>query len=197
MQSEAPPARRTRRAAAYEERRKQLVAAATVGATVLDLGYAQDPNQHLSGYRVGVDLRRPERPSGYDEEHVADVRSLPGPLGHRRFDTVTCCELIEHLEEPYELLRILRPLVAEGGRLVLTTPNPTGLPVLALEWARDHRRFYTDEHAFYLAPRWVERMLARTGWRTTRVQGVGPWPIPAPWFPAGLSYQVVYVAEPA
>ena len=43
------------------------------------------------------------------------------------------------------LLRSLRPLVAPAGRLVLTTPNPTGLPVVLLEWVRSHRRFYTEE----------------------------------------------------
>lgn len=175
-----------------------MVAAAATGATVLDLGYAQDPNPYLRGHRVGVDLRRPEPGAvRYDEEIVADVRDLGTVLDGRVFDTLACCELIEHLEEPYALLRSLRPLVAPAGRLVLTTPNPTGLPVVLLEWVRSHRRFYTEEHAYYFAPRWVERMLVRTGWHVREVRGVGPWPLAIAGFPAGLSYQVVIVAVPA
>lgn len=192
------PVRRARRSEAYEDRRKRMVAAAAGDGTVLDLGYAQDPNQHLRGHRVGLDLARP-RPGGvrYDEEIVADVAELPDLLAGRTFDTVACCELIEHLEAPYDLLRSLHPLVSPGGSLVLTTPNPVGFPVVAFEWRRDHRRFYTAEHAHYFAPRWVERMLGRTGWVVRSVRGVGPWPVPLEGFPAGLSYQVVYVAEPA
>lgn len=198
MRDDRSTGRRPRRSAAYEDRRKRLVAAAATGATVLDLGYAQDPNEHLTGHRTGVDLRVPDCGAvRYDEEIVADVRDLAAVLDGRTFDTVACCELIEHLEEPYSLLRSLRPLVAPGGRLLLTTPNPVGVPVVALEWLRSTRRFYTDEHAFYFAPRWVARMLDRTGWRLTSVQGVGPWPLAIAGFPAGLSYQVVYVAEPA
>ncbi len=190
--------RRPRPAAAYEDRRKRMVAAATTGTTVLDLGYAQDPNPHLRGHRVGVDLRLPAPGAvRYDEEIVADVRELDTVLAGRVFDTLTCCELIEHLEEPYALLRSLHPFVAPSGRLVLTTPNPAGLPVVLFEWARSHRRFYTEEHAYYVTPRWVERMLTRTGWQVREVRGVGPWPLAIAGFPAGLSYQAMIVAVPA
>ena len=42
-----------------------------------------------------------------------------------RFDTVVALAVIEHLPEPWRHLAQWRSLLAEGGRLVLTTPHPS------------------------------------------------------------------------
>ena len=62
---------------------------------------------------------------------------------------------------------------------------------------RSHRRFYTADHRYYFTPRWVERMLADSGWETSEVRGVGLWlPVgPVLKCPVAFSYQVIYVAE--
>lgn len=181
----------------YNRRRQILLAEWARGDEILDLGYAQAPNPYLRGRRVGVDLQLPEPGRRhYDEEVIADVTELPGPLEGRRFPTVICAELIEHVENPYDLLRRIHPLVAAGGQLLLTTPNPVGVPTLALELTRSRRYFYTTEHRWYLSPRWVERMLDDTGFTVREVRGVGLWPFGWPAVPPGLSYQVAYRAEP-
>ena len=183
----------------YERRRQQLVADAARG-DVLDLGHAQLTNPYLDGSRVtGVDLVAPmDGPSGYREDLVGSVMALDEVVGGRRFDTVIAAELIEHLEEPYTFLRSVREVLHDDGRLVLTTPNPLGFPVLLLELARSTRFFYTTDHTFYFLPRWVRRMLEFTGFELVRTVPVGLW-LPfgyIPWSPVALSYQLVYVAEP-
>ena len=55
--------------------------------------------------------------------------------------------------------------------------------------------FYTTDHTFYLPPRWVRRLLERSGFELTLTRGVGLWPLGWP-CPTTLSYQVVYVAVP-
>lgn len=183
----------------YERRRLQLMAAARTGSSVLDLGYAEMPNPHLAhGYTVGFDLAKPDDAPGYDEQIVGDVNEVDRILAGQRFDTVLSGELIEHLERPYDHLRTLRSLVAPGGRLVLSTPNPMGFPVVGLEWLRSRRWFYTEDHLYYFPPRWVVRMLERTGYDVRSVRGVGLW-LPGaviPSVPVGLSYQVIYTATP-
>src|SRR5690242_7222517 len=98
-----------------------MMASLVRGIDVLDLGFAQSPNALLAPYKaVGVDLRLPPvMPAGYAEQIQADVMTLSDHVGGRRFDTVLCGELIEHLEQPYDFLRGLRAVVAPGGRLVL------------------------------------------------------------------------------
>lgn len=188
----------------YEDRRLRLLAAEAVGDSVLDIGYAHWPNPHLGRfYRVGLDLNRPrtDHATRYDEEIVGDVRSVFEAVGGRRFHTIICGELIEHLENPYQLLRDLRPLLRDDGRLLVSTPNPLAIPVVVAELFRLRRYFYSQEHLYYFLPRWVERLFQATGYEVMKLRGVGLWtPLGAmPLCPTALSYQVIYVgrARPA
>lgn len=189
---------RTRPSEGYERRRQRLIAEQVRGE-VLDLGHAQLVNPYLDGSQVtGVDLVAPDQPSGYREDLVGSVMALDEVVGERRFDTVVAAELIEHLERPYDFLRSVREVIAEDGRLVLTTPNPLGFPVLLLELLRSTRWFYTTDHTYYFLPRWMRRMFEFTGFELVRTVPVGIW-LPfghVPWSPVALSYQLVYVAEP-
>jgi len=188
------------RSSRYEMARLRKLAQLAHGHTVLDLGHAQIPNPFLEGrHRVGFDLER-SAPGGvrYEEEFQGDVRDIATVLRGRTFDTVICGELIEHLENPYEFLRSLAPLIARGGRLLLSTPNPLSFPVLFIELARSRRYFYTSDHRYYFTPRWVERLLSVTGYELQAAKSVGLW-LPFGVLkpcPVALSYQVAYVAVP-
>lgn len=41
----------------------------------------------------------------------------------RQFDAILCIECIEHLENPYHLLRTLASWLSPGGELIISTPN--------------------------------------------------------------------------
>ena len=181
----------------YEDRRLKLLASHAVGRSVLDIGYAHWPNPHLGRfYRVGLDLNHPsaDRATRYEEELIGDVANVFDLVNGRRFDTIICGELIEHLENPYQLLRDLRPLLSEAGRLLVSTPNPLALPVVVAEIFRLRRFFYTPEHLYYFLPRWVERLFEATGYEVVGLRPVGLWtPFGAfPICPIALSYQVIY-----
>ena len=186
---------------AYDDRRLRLMAELSVGKTVLDIGYAQQPNPHLVGFhRTGLDLNRAKPgPVQYEEEIVGDVTRLTEICAGRRFDTVICAELIEHLENPYALLRDVHSVLADDGRLLVSTPNPLAFPVVVAELLRLKRFFYTRDHLYYFLPRWVERLFEATGFEMDRVVGVGLWtPIASfPYVPISLSYQVIYVGKKA
>ncbi len=184
----------------YEERRLKLLAAHARG-TVLDVGYAALPNRHLIHLPcTGFDLMAPPQQGPHYAEYVqGNIDEIHDLLPGRQFSTIVAGEFIEHVENPYRFLRDMRPLLDEGGRLVLSTPNPMGLPVVLLELLRNERFFYSEDHTYYFLPRWVHRMLDRTGYRLLATQAVGLW-LPfghVPWCPIALSYQVIYVAEKA
>lgn len=184
----------------YEERRLRLMASEVRGARVLDIGYANQPSAHLTGDEVvGLDLVPVDaaRAPNYTERLVGDATDLGASVGDRTFDTIVCGELIEHLRDPYAFLEQLRAHLAPGGRIVLSTPNPTGLPVVLAEWFASSRYFYSEDHLYLFPPRWVERMLDRTGFDLVSTRGVGVW-LPRGYVPAprALSYIVIYVAVP-
>ena len=181
----------------YEQTRLKKLAEHAEGDQVLDLGCAQLMNEGLlrPGRTVtGVDMGQPQSSVRYQRFLVGNVFDLEQLDDGRIYDTIVAGEFIEHVERPYDLLRVLRSRLRPGGKLVLSTPNLVSPPVVMFEWLRSHRRFYTTDHTFYFAPRWVERMLASTGFTLRRTQGVGLWPLGLP-CPVGLSYQVIYVAD--
>lgn len=184
---------------AYERRRLRLLAELAVGKSVLDVGYAQQPNPYFTGlHRVGLDLERPQAgPVRYEEEIVGDVAAVTQLCRGRSFDTIVCAELIEHVENPYALLRDLKTLLADGGRLLISTPNPLAFPVVIAELLRWKRFFYTRDHLYYFLPRWVERLFEATGFRVECTRPVGLWtPFGVtPPVPTVLSYQVIYVGR--
>lgn len=183
---------------AYERRRLKLLAQEVQGETVLDIGYAQHPNGYLENcHRVGLDLNRPQYASGYEEEVVGNACLLTELFPDRLFDTVICAEFIEHIEQPYDFLRNVHSVLKEDGCLLLSTPNPLGFPVVFVEYLRNKKFFYTDDHVYYFTPRWMERVLERTGYCVEKVIPVGLW-LPKGYVPMPIvscSYQVIYVAR--
>ena len=182
----------------YEMRRLQMIAKYSVGQEVLDVGYAALPNPYLNSFHtVGYD--RMETPVGgkYDEHVTGDIDDIQFHLENRQFDTIICGELIEHLENPYQFLRDVGPLLSPNGRLIITTPNPFGFPVFFAELFRMKSFYYAKDHTYYFLPRWVNRLLYKTGYKLRLIKGVGLW-LPMlvfPFAPVILSYQVLYVAD--
>lgn len=183
----------------YDRRRQQLIAGEVLGPRVLDIGYAQLPNPNLAGHAVtGLDLIAPDTiPSGYAAVVQGDATSVTSLFAKGAFDSIVFGEVIEHLERPYDFLRSLRHVLRPRGQIVFSTPNPGSFPVALFELLQSRRFFYTEDHTFYFLPRWVSRMLSRTGFKLTRQLPVGLWlPFPAVLpAPVWLSYQVVYAAE--
>lgn len=182
---------------AYERKRLRKIAGFVRSGRVLDIGYAQLPNPYFVDVEtVGLDLVKPAEPSGYAEEIQGSALDLPDALGGRRFDWIVAGEFIEHVRNPYDFLDSLHPFLAENGRIVVSTPNPVGWPTLIFEWLGSTRRFYTKDHLYYFAPRWVRRMFDFTGFEVIDTDAVGLWApgivLPCPVF---LSYQVIYVAR--
>lgn len=136
----------------------------------------------------GVDEKFVRAPSGEIfrcDIDLFDVEATDFPYPANHFDTVLCCELLEHLHyDPMraisEAYRVLKP----GGVLVLTTPNLTSLRAVSSILRGFHPGFYTrfvppqnrDErrHAREYTPTEVSRLLADAGFVVVHVD-TGPY----------------------
>ena len=58
---------------------------------------------------------------------VANLNTQPLPYPDARFQVVTCTEVIEHLENPRELIRQIHRVLQPNGQVVITTPNVLNL----------------------------------------------------------------------
>lgn len=70
---------------------------------------------------------------------------------NKTFDVITLFDVIEHVENPRELLLCLKGLLREGGVLILSTPNNNMLWRPALDYPPHHlSRYYPETIAGFL-----------------------------------------------
>jgi 2-polyprenyl-3-methyl-5-hydroxy-6-metoxy-1,4-benzoquinol methylase len=91
----------------------------------------------------------------------ADIAELRKSAPEARFDWIVLVEVIEHLRRPWEDLDLLRQMLAEGGRIVVVTPNAASLRsrVRGRHW--DQRLNLT--HFYYFTARSLTAVLRRAG----------------------------------
>ncbi|HET8610927.1 MAG TPA: methyltransferase domain-containing protein [Burkholderiales bacterium] len=81
---------------------------------------------------------------------IGDLTALP-----RVFDAVLSCDVIEHVANPLEFVRLLLTLTAPGGLVILSTGNAD-----AWSWRLSRGRFWyccIPEHISFVSPAWVAR----------------------------------------
>ncbi len=111
----------------------QLIRRVPKASEVLEMGCAtgymsEVLKRELGCHVTGVEYD--EEAAGRAREHVdelivADVDSAgwDAPLVGRRFDVVTCADIIEHLKHPLAFLQTLRKYLKTDGKLLVSVPN--------------------------------------------------------------------------
>lgn len=99
------------------------------GSTVLDIGAgagAFSLRLFDNGYKVSALDINPEEWKLKEIEFLElDINKGISNSVNKTFDSACCLEVIEHIENPWELLRDIRKIVKEDGYLLLSTPNIT------------------------------------------------------------------------
>jgi SAM-dependent methyltransferase len=72
--------------------------------------------------RSAVDYCRKTIAAKHAEFRVEDLES-PASRFDAPFDVIVCADVIEHLAHPERLLRYAAALLADGGRLIVSTPE--------------------------------------------------------------------------
>ncbi|MET0067263.1 MAG: glycosyltransferase [Candidatus Thiodiazotropha sp.] len=111
----------------------QLIRRIPVGSRVLELGCATGyMADYLQRERqctvVGVEMDRVmanKAKQVCDRVIVGDVQKDQWlkTLGDERFDIITCADILEHLRDPFALMKKLPGLLSEKGRLLASLPN--------------------------------------------------------------------------
>lgn len=112
-------------------------------------------------------------------EHGLEIHDgvLPHPaLDGEVFDVVTLVDVVEHVDDPLELLRLCRRQVTPGGRLVVVTPDQRSVAARALGPRWWHRRL---AHVGYFDRSTLALALERSGFAPER------WGRPRWYFPVG------------
>jgi SAM-dependent methyltransferase len=111
--------------------------------------------------------------------NAAERDRFPYPDAH--FDTVLCCELIEHLpSDPMHMMAEVNRILKPGGHLVLTTPNICSTRAISALLQGYHPGFFPAylqpensgdaRHAREYAPREIARLLRDSGFDLTLLE---------------------------
>lgn len=128
-------------------------------------------SQHASQL-VGIDLDadavKAAQTAGY-EAYRCDLQDPEAvkSLGLEPAELVVAGELIEHLDGPGLFLDAVHPLLAPGGRLILTTPNATALTNVLVALSR--REWTSPHHVTMYSWRTLATLLDRHGWNLQEV----------------------------
>lgn len=113
-----------------------------------------------------------------------DAERDPFPYADASFDTVLCCELIEHLvNDPMAMMSQINRILKCGGHLVLTTPNIVSARALSAILQGYHPAFFPPyirprkdgeepeaRHNREYAPMEIQHLLTDSGFEVVRLE---------------------------
>ncbi len=144
---------------------------------LLEILLKTHPEWELTGTDI---LPRPEFLSRDVAWHQQDL-NIPW-VPEKLFDLAICSEVIEHLENPRQLMRDLATLVRPGGWLILTMPNQESYRSLLSLWLRgNHVSFIGDcypAHITALLAEDLKRISAETGFENPQIHFSGSGVLP-------------------
>ena len=125
------------RETSYGDRRRVLACREWIAADSRVLDYGCGQGGLLRSMQIHCDM------AGYDHDPSSPYFSWEDPVG--RYDAVICSEVLEHQENPLELLSALRELVRPGGCCIITVPNGRGPYETLMRWTKTpnpHEQFF-------------------------------------------------------
>lgn len=72
------------------------------------------------------------------------------------FDIILMGDVIEHLRDPLDLMRLVERILKPGGAVIISTPNIAG-------WAGRLLQIKPEEHLYYFSPTTIEMLLRKAG----------------------------------
>lgn len=170
----------------HEQAMSLLQSSVPIGARVLDLGCGAGAfSQRLAdqGYSVvALDVDREKWiPKDIPFFQLDVDLGISGSVPDK-YDAVCCLEVIEHVENPWNLLREVHKVVRPGGHLLISTPNIASFlsRALFLVTGKFHQFGDTDLSYGHISPISEFELLniaKSTGWKALHVLPAGYLPI--------------------
>jgi 2-polyprenyl-3-methyl-5-hydroxy-6-metoxy-1,4-benzoquinol methylase len=166
----------------HEEAAALFMKYVTTNAKVLDVGAGAGAfSQRLTdlGYSVTALDADPEKWIPTDIPFLQlDIDAGIAASVQKTFDSVCCLEVIEHVENPWNLLREIYSVVRPGGYLLLSTPNITsflsrGIFFLTGRFHQFDEGDLSYGHISPISSFELEHAACKTGWEVVDVTAGG------------------------
>lgn len=158
------------------ERRFQQLAALCAGKKVLEFGCGNGgflrKIKNVAAHVAGIELMDEAR-KRLQEEGIA-VSKLPN---HEQYDVICMFNVIEHLNDPDEVLKRLRKQLHTGGIFVCETCNADDALITRYHCEAFEDFTYWSEHVFLFNSETLEKLLLRNGFLTIKNAQIQRYPL--------------------
>ncbi len=108
---------------------------------------------------------------------IVEIPKLP----EATFDLVTFTDVLEHLVEPAEALRLTKRVLAPGGRVIASIPNIRFWHALmSITRGRDFpyqdSGIFDRTHLRFFTAKSIPRLFEDAGYKIERIEGINPTP---------------------
>lgn len=113
------------------------------GASVVDIGCGRDAkflmcNKDIIKGGIGMDFRVKEEKPAPNIKLINNQNMKTFPIEDNKIDTVFLNAVLEHLEEPVDMLLECKRILKNEGEIVMTTPTRMAKPILEFMAFRLH-----------------------------------------------------------
>lgn len=130
---------------------------------------------------VGVELNPDSAASASecaDKVFVGDIESLQLPFDPESFDVIIISEVLEHLIDPWSVLKKLFPLVRPGGLLYASSPNVAHINTVRMllknKWSYEKSGLFDWTHLRWFTPKTYQEMVEAAGFEVLWNSSVAP-----------------------
>ena len=153
------------------------------GKTALDVGCGAgllaEPLARLGGQVTAVDaaseLIEVAKAHAQGQGLAIDYRAIGVEAVEGKFDLVTSMEVVEHVADPQDFINELSGRLADGGLMILSTPNRTAWSkLLTITLAEGFGQIPKGTHDFdkFIDPEMMRGLLARAGLECIDFEGI-------------------------
>lgn len=141
------------------------------------------------GWCAGIELcdgPAAEATKRLDQVLVGDVETLSLPFPQAHFDVLIMSEVLEHLRDPWAVLRKLHPLLRPGAVVLAGSPNVSHHGVIRMllrgRWDLTPSGVMDRTHLRWFTPRTYAEMFQQCGYTVLAVGPANPLRTKARWF---------------
>jgi 2-polyprenyl-3-methyl-5-hydroxy-6-metoxy-1,4-benzoquinol methylase len=112
-----------------------------------------------------------------DQVLVADVESAPLPFAKATFDCIVCNDVLEHLRDPWAVLKMLTGYLGPGGHVVASLPNVRFSEVMKdlvirKKWEYTERGVLDRTHLRFFTESTVRELFRSAGLDVLQIRGI-------------------------
>jgi len=155
-------------------------------AAILEIGCGSGGTGHLAivsgkcARYCGVELNEQAAFAAAQQLHeviYGDVETLELPWAPEQFDVLIMSEVLEHLVDPWSILRKLHPLLKPGALVLAGSPNVSHYRVILMllrgDWQLADSGLMDRTHLRWFTPRTYSRLFEETGYKVLSTEGLG------------------------